>query len=373
MRVNRDDKYIYIFIGTEAELIKLFPIILLLKKNNISYKIISSGQNDILNSNILKIVNDGKVDIILSDSKKIKKSVYGLLSWFIKTYLKSIKILKKSENLKESILILHGDTVSTVMGALLGNKFKMNIAHVEAGYRSYDFFNPFPEEIDRVLTSKYARLHFAPSQLAYDNLKKIKGQKYNTQYNTIIDSMRYSNNINIQPDVIKRISNNKYFVFIMHRQENLANKELVKSVINKIMEISINIKCVFILHEPTEIKLKNYNLLRLLKENNSIITTPRLEYFEFMKLIEKSEFVITDGGSNQQELFYMGKPCLILRKKTEQSEGIGGNAILYNKNINMIKEFSLNYYNYKSAGADSSISPSEMIVNILQENIFIEQ
>jgi len=362
-------KCIYFFIGTEAELIKIFPIILRIKELNITYKIISSGQNDISKSIVLQMVNDGKIDILLSDSGKIQKSVFGLLSWFFRTYFNSKKIIKKEKGIKGSILVIHGDTISTVMGAQLGHKYKMKIAHVEAGYRSYDFFNPFPEEIDRVIASKYAHLHFAPSQLAFDNLIKIKGQKYNTQYNTILDSMRYSGTIDTDSAVFSELKDEKYFVFVMHRQENLAQKKLVQAVIKQIIDISKLIKCVMILHEPTEIKLIEYNLLDILKQSKNIITTPRINYFDFMKLINNSEYVITDGGSNQQELYYMGKPCLILRKKTEQNEGIGKNVLMYNEDIGVIKEFSENYNRYKTDGVDNSASPSDIIVKILRENM----
>jgi UDP-N-acetylglucosamine 2-epimerase (non-hydrolysing) len=255
------------------------------------------------------------------------------------------------------------------MGALLGHKYKMKIAHVEVGLRSFDFFNPFPEEIDRVITSRYARLHFAPSQSALDNLRKIKGEKFNTQYNTILDSMRYSKTINAKSTVFSELKDEKYFVFVMHRQENLAQKNLCNLVIKQIIDISKSIKCVMILHELTEIKMKEYMLLDIIKKNDTIIITPRMEYFEFIKLLNKSEFVITDGGSNQEELYYMGKPCLIIRKKTERNDGIGENVIMYNEDIGAIKEFSLNYDRYKTRGVDNSISPSDMIAKILQENI----
>jgi len=367
-----NNKCIYIFIGTEAELIKIFPIILLIKKRNMNYKIIATGQNDLLKSSVLKYVNNCKLDIILSDTKKIKKSALGLFIWLVKTYLYSIKILKKEKNIVGQILLIHGDTVSTVLGAKLGYKLKMIVTHIEAGLRSFDIFNPFPEELDRIITSKFARIHFAPSQVAYENLKKVKGKKFNTEYNTIVDSLRYSKNIISKNELINIINNENYFIFVMHRQENLAKKEFVILIINEIIKISNKIKCVIILHEITEIKLKEYNLLDEINNNINIIKTKRVDYFDFMKLLEKSEFVITDGGSNQEELYYMGKPCLILRNKTERDDGIGKNAIMYNKDINNINIFAQNYEKYKINEVEERISPSEIIVNELQ-NILIKE
>jgi UDP-N-acetylglucosamine 2-epimerase (non-hydrolysing) len=139
--------------------------------------------------------------------------------------------------------------------------------------------------------------------------------------------------------------------------------------LKQIIKISQSIKCVFILHEPTRIKLEKLNWLNDIENNKNIITTPRVEYFDFMKILKNSQFVITDGGSNQEELYYMGKPCLILRKKTERNDGIGKNAIMYNGNIESIKDFSLNYINYSSLDVDQTVSPSEIIVKYLMDNI----
>ena len=366
------DKCIYFFIGTEAELIKIFPIMILLQEMDIKYKTIASGQNDILKSNVLKQVNGGKIDIILSNSYNIKKTTLGLFFWFLKTYFAAKEILKNERELKGSILLVHGDTISTVMGARLGHKSGMKVAHVEAGLRSFDIFNPFPEEIDRLIVSKFAHLHFAPNQLAYDNLKRIKGKKYNTQGNTILDSLRFSNNVQVVSKLLENMDK-RYFVFIMHRQENLANKDFVISVIDKIIKISQSIKCIMILHEPTELKLKEYKLFDTVKNDNNIITMPRVEYFDFMKYLKNSEFVITDGGSNQEELAYIGKPCLIMRKRTERSDGIGKNIIMYEGNINIIDDFAKNYKKYEIDCVMNSISPSEIIVNALMENIKVFQ
>jgi UDP-N-acetylglucosamine 2-epimerase (non-hydrolysing) len=365
----QNNNLIYFFIGTEAELIKIYPIILKMIEKNINYKIIVSGQNELSMSKVLKLVNNGKIDLILSDNKNIKKSFLGLFSWFIKTYFTSFRKLKKDNCLKGSLLIVHGDTISTVMGAILGNKLGMKIVHIEAGLRSFDFFNPFPEEICRIIVSRYTKLHFAPNQLALDNLKKAKGEKINTQYNTIADSLFFSENINVNNDIVISMKNEKYFVFVIHRQENLIQKNFVVSIITQIMEISQSIKCLFILHEPTKVALKKIKLLTDIEKNKNIITTTRIEYFDFMKILKNSQFVITDGGSNQEELYYMGKPCLILRKKTERNDGIGKNAVLYSGNIKEIKDFSLNYNKYKFDFINRAMSPSDIILNELQKNI----
>ena len=176
---------IYFFIGTEAELIKLFPVMLQLQAQQVPYHIIASGQNDIVKSTILRALNGGHVDLELSKESDIKKSAAGLMQWFAATWHKGKKAIPAHfgrDNLRGATMVVHGDTVSTVMGAYLAKHFGMRVAHVEAGLRSHNWLNPFPEEIDRVLTSRCVRLHFAPGQEAAANLSKAKGLVVNTTY-----------------------------------------------------------------------------------------------------------------------------------------------------------------------------------------------
>ena len=134
-------KQIYFFIGTEAELIKLFTIMDNLQQKGIPYKIIASGQNDISKSSVLKAVNGGRIDWQLSDEKDIKKTAAGLLEWYFKTYQKGVKLFKQLFGKdKNAVIVVHGDTVSTMMGAYLGGRFGLKVAHVEAGLRSHNWF-----------------------------------------------------------------------------------------------------------------------------------------------------------------------------------------------------------------------------------------
>jgi UDP-N-acetylglucosamine 2-epimerase (non-hydrolysing) len=367
IKINLGSGYICFFIGTEAELIKLFPVMLDLQGRGIQYKIISSGQNDISKSTVLKVVNNGKIDVILSDYLKIKKSAFGLLRWFIMTSQAGIKCIRSQlwdVNFKSSIMVVHGDTVSTVMGARLGVMLGMQVAHIEAGLRSFDFLNPFPEEIDRILTSHYARIHFAPGEDAMKNLRAIKGEKINTTNNTILDSLKFSETVKLE-SVMSDLFHGDYFVFVMHRQENLAKKEFASAVLRKVIKASKQMKCIMILHKPTEVALQNMGLLDDLLNVDTITTITRMEYFNFMKLLANTKFVITDGGSNQEELSYMGKPCLILRKKTERNDGIGKNVVLYGGDVRKIDEFIADYSSYKYPVASYEVSPSKIIVDNL--------
>ncbi|HKM02196.1 MAG TPA: UDP-N-acetylglucosamine 2-epimerase [Sedimentibacter sp.] len=365
-------KTIFFFIGTDAEFIKLFPIIDECKQNKVSIKIIASGQNDITKSRILSAIHYGPLDLELSQEDSIKKNAIGLFNWFAKTKRNAVKKIKNAfpeTDFSNSIMVVHGDTVSTLMGASVGQKLGMTVCHVEAGLRSHNLLNPFPEEIDRMLTSRKCRLHFAPGSQPCENLSKAKGKVINTKFNTILDSLHFSMKIQEQNPIIKELKQQEYFVFVIHRQENLMNKKFVIESVEEILKVACNMKCVIILHIPTKVTFENLGILSKLEKDKNIVLVPRMDYFDFMKLLDYSQFVITDGGSNQEELHYMGKPCLIMRKTTERNQGIGQNAVMYEGDVKNISRFYENYKDKKLAKTFAENSPSHIIYQELVREI----
>jgi len=361
-------KKIYFFIGTEAEFIKVFPVIIACENKGLDVKIISSGQNDISKSRIWEVLPKQKIDLLLSEEKDIKKSAIGLVKWFLqmnKVAWKRVKDEFGQENLTNAPLVVHGDTVSTVLGARIGKKLGMKVCHVEAGLRSYNLLNPFPEEIDRLLTSRMAEYHFAPGKEPVKNLKKVKGQVIDTRYNTIIDSLAVSEQMEIRDDEVKNVVGQEYFVFVMHRQENLMNTDFFVKCVEGVEKLSKSIRCVMILHTPTKIELEKVGKLDVLGKNSHFILLPRVDYFDFMKVLNGAKFVITDGGSNQEELAYMGKPTLIMRKNTERQDGIGENAYLYDGDIEKIVEMERIYQDWTRPYVVVEESPSEVIADVL--------
>lgn len=361
-------KELFFFIGTEAELIKVFPVIIACMQKNCICHIIASGQNDLQKSRIMDSIKLNGTFLELSREEDIQKSAKGLLKWFLTTHKQAVGKIQAqfgSAALKGAPLIVHGDTVSTLMGAHIGKKMGCTVCHVEAGLRSHHLLNPFPEEIDRLLTSRYARLHFAPGKEPAENLRHAKGKVINTVYNTILDSLAFSRRIPIKEEVIRSLANEDYFVFVMHRQENLMNKEFVRQVILRVRRFSKEKKCVLILHKITETTLQEMGILQKLQQDPRFVLLPRVDYFDFMKLLEGAQYIITDGGSNQEELHYMGKPCLIMRKTTERREGIGENALLYGGRLGTMEEFVNAYETYQRASLIENHSPSEVIAEVL--------
>ena len=358
---------INIVIGTVAELIKMMPIILELEKRKIKYRLISTGQNRITSSDVYKEVFGSKKTDIDFNSKDIQQTIIGLFFWFVETLFLGIKKTKKILNKKGGqVFIVHGDTVSTLIGSIVGKSIGAEVVHIESGLRSFNWFSPFPEEITRSIVSRIATYHFCPNSWSVNNLKSVGGVKFNTLENTLLDSYRYA----LSKKVTSKIVNNKekFFIVVFHRQENLMNNSLIENIANLVIKQSKKIKCIFVLHPNTENVLNRLGILTRLEEYNNIIICRKIPYFEFQNLLTRCEFIITDGGSNQEECSYIGVPTLILRKHTERIEGLGKNIILSTEPVEILNFFS-GYKKYKCLPVYKNIKPSHYIINQIQKNI----
>ena len=143
----------------------------------------------------------------------------------------------------------------------------------------------------------------------------------------------------------------------------------MEQVVNELIKISKKIKILFILHPPTRVALKKSGLYNLLEKESTCQLLPRLGFFEFSHLLTKAEFIMTDGGSNQEECYYLGIPCLLFRSETERIEGLNTNVVLSKFNPAIIDEFVANYNKYRRETVSKNISPSNFIVDQLKEFI----
>jgi len=355
-------KQIYFYIGTEAELLKLLPVIKELEGRDYPFKVIFSGQNKIGDSYLLDLLNKKEPDILIT-KKQLKQSVTSLFTWFFWAFYRTVFVFRLvSRDISDKkMVVVQGDTLSTVIGSVAGKFCGFEVAHVEAGYRSHNWLQPFPEEIDRVIVSYFTDYHFYPNKETLSNIKDRRGEKICTHYNTNIESLDLAlkNNARNSKKIIK--DKRKYFIFIMHRQENVLNKSLVKKVLKTIDIISQEINCIFIKHSYTDEAVRGHRF------KGQVRIVNKIPFFDFISLLKDSEFIITDGGGNQQESYFLGKPCLILRKVAEGAEGLGQNAVLSGLDIGKILSFVKNYQHYKIDKISPTISPSKIIVdNILK-------
>lgn len=353
---------IHFFIGTKAQLIKTAPVMAELKKRNIPYNFVFSGQHQKTISELLDNFKIKSPDSSLHTGKDIT-SISGMLKWTLKLlFTKKSKLSYIWKHDSNGIVVNHGDTMSTLIGTILAKKQGLKTAHLEAGLRSFNLVHPFPEELIRIIVSHFSDIFFAPNQWACNNIQSKNSQLLiNTQHNTLVDALSDS-----EKNSTEEIPTPSVFALAsIHRFENIFNRRRFLHIINCLNEISKHIEVIFVLHEPTKKKLAQFKHFDSLDQNPNIHLIDRQDYFNFIQLVRKSSFVVTDGGSNQEECHYLGKPCLIMRNKTERNEGIGKNAVLCEYNLEQIIDFSQNYHKYQREVITIKSKPSSIVADIL--------
>lgn len=352
---------IHLIIGTKAQLIKMAPIMKLLKDDGVDYNYISTGQHRETMDDILTNFEIRQPDYTLYSGRDIT-SVLQMLIWSIKNIIHTLRrkreIFRNDDN---GIVLVHGDTFSTLLGAIMGRVAGLKVGHVESGLRSFNLFHPFPEELTRILTFRLSDYLFAPGDRACRNLQNYKGEIIDTRFNTLIDSLGFAlPAINRITDI--DLPDKPFGVVTLHRFENVFSRTAIERITGIIEKISRKKHLLFILHKPTEIKLRKFGCYEKLAANPHIELRKRLDYFRFIRLILEADFVVSDGGSNQEECYYLGKPVLLLRKATERTEGLDRNCVLSRYDDTIINDFIDNLDAYRHDMVRPETSPARIII-----------
>ena len=361
---------IHVIIGTRAQMIKMAPVMKELEERGIDYNFIFLAQHketiyEILAQFGLKIPN-----IVIGDLNKDITNVKDMIFWSIRILIYGFFRRKKIfQNDKKGIVLIHGDAPPLFLGGVIAKFQKLKVAQIEAGLRSFNYFNPFPEEITRVFSAKTGLIDmfFCQDEKAILNAASYKKISFCTHYNTILDSLRLAEKNSTNNKTAE--TSEKFAIASLHRFETISKKGKLQQVVDVLIKISKKIKVLFILHPPTRVALEKNNLYDLLAKESACQLLPRLGFFEFNQILRKAEFMITDGGSNQEECFYLGTPCLLLRSETERMEGLHSNVVLSKFNTAIIDDFVANYSTYKKDPISKKVSPSRFIVDQLKEFI----
>lgn len=351
---------IHVILGTKAQMVKMSPLLAHMGKMGIDYNFIFTGQHQETVDDIRNNFSVKEPDYILHKGKDVS-SIFYMVFWALKIVLHTVINRKKVFcGDSDGIVLVHGDTFSTLVGAILGKLFGFKVGHIESGLRSHELFHPFPEELTRILVFKLSDYYFCPGQWACQNLKGYPGNVVDTRFNTLIDAVRHVWADDVA-DVVPPIFE-KYSLISTHRFENWASRKAALVNVELIERIVETVPGLFVAHSITKKKLHEYGLYDRLAMNKNIEIRERCDFRQFIKLVKGSEFVVTDGGSNQEECSYIGKPCLLLRKASERQEGLGENAVLSKYDVNVVDSFLSNYESYKRPIKLADISPSEIIV-----------
>lgn len=312
-------KTIFVIFGTRPEAIKMAPVINELKKYNDKFdtKVIVTAQHREMLDQVLHVFDiEPDFDLnIMKGNQSLSDITSSVLRGLENIFIKS----------RPDLILVHGDTTSSFTAALTAYYHQIPIGHVEAGLRTLDTYNPFPEEGNRQLIDALSDLYFVPTENAKKNLllENKEDNKIFVTGNTAIDAIKYTSKGKPRHKVLDLIdskSEKKWILFTMHRRENFGNPmedvfEAILSLAKKHKDIEILLP----LHmNPKIIKLANEKLSN--KERINLVEA--LDVNIFHKVISKTHIVLTDSGGIQEEAPALDKPVLVLREKTERPEGI---------------------------------------------------
>ena len=355
---------IWFFVGTAAELVKVAPVIRAVKARGAPFKVISSGQNDLRGSELWGLAGVTGADLTLS-TVPVRQRATGLATFLAKTSVTGLADLRRLKAASKGAVVgvVHGDTVSTLLGATLFRTLGLPVHHIEAGLRSFHLTEPFPEEICRVLVSQIASVAYCPNEWAAGHLSGRRIRKVLTGGNTLYDALALAVD-GAPPEPLPELVE-PYFVLVVHRQENLLSGSFVRKILERVHAARARPRCVFVMHALTRGVLERAALYDDLARDSSFVLLPRQPYVAFANILARCQYLVTDGGSNQEEAYYLGKPCLLMRRVTERIEGLGENVLLAKDPLREIDGFMREPARWSRRRIALAESPSAIIADDL--------
>ncbi len=322
-------KKICCIFGTRPEAIKMAPVVRMLKhRNDVDCKVCVTAQHrEMLDQvlNVFGIVPDEDFNIMKPNQSlgELTARLIGNLDAYLAAE-------------KPDAVLVQGDTTTVLAGALAAFYQKIPIGHVEAGLRTGNLYSPWPEEANRVLTTRLARWHFAPTEKSRDNLLKegvSSGDVFVTG-NTVIDALHWAREIvrernPVIPDLPFEIvrGNQKLVLITGHRRENFGEgfEQICRAVAQCAADFP-DVHFVYPVHLNPHVQEPVNRILGHLVGKNVHLIKP-LGYLEFVALMNRATFVLTDSGGVQEEAPSIGKPVLVMRDTTERPEAVEAGGV----------------------------------------------
>lgn len=330
-------KKVLAILGTKAELIKMVPLIRELSKRRIHAKILLTGQHRLdseiaeskLGSSILGVFDKSAKGRGRFDSKA------GALLWVARL---TVWLFSEIRMERPSLVIVHGDTMSTFAGSIAAKAAGRKIGHVEAGLRSGSSREPFPEELSRRFADSVSEYYFCPTWQAEQNLLSEGRPRRNifVTGNTNIDSAREKLAVRREkrrPQKNKeRIPNKPFIIAKIHRHENVSDKGRLERFFRAVEDSPV--KVLIILPE----NLKRNALKAGLSIPKNALKREFMSQSDFLKILSKSTAILTDAGGETEEACYLGIPCIQFREKSERQEAESSGAAARTTDPEKIKE-----------------------------------
>ncbi len=305
--------------GTRPEAIKMAPLVKALEKEELTESIVcvTAQHREMLD----QVLND--FEIVPDYDLNIMKAGQTLEDITVRALTGIGDVIRKE---KPDIVLVHGDTSTTFAASLAAYYNQTKVGHVEAGLRTYDKYQPFPEEMNRRLTGAMADLHFSPTSLARENLLKenIDRDIIFITGNTAIDALKTTidNDYVFTVEELNKIDYKAKRVITVtaHRRENLGEPlENICNALKKIIDNYDDVELVYAVHKNPAV---SNTVHRILGGNERIHLLDPLDLRDMHNLMNRSFMVMTDSGGLQEEVPSMGKPVLVLRNVTERPEGV---------------------------------------------------
>nr|WP_255492299.1 UDP-N-acetylglucosamine 2-epimerase [Luteimonas sp. MC1825] len=233
--------------------------------------------------------------------------------------------------------LVHGDTASTLFGALTVRLVGARVGHVEAGLRSPRLLAPFPEEIVRRLVSRLSAVHYVPDAQAGKNLRNVRGAVVHTGGNTLRDALQMA--LARMRPLPGQGGAGDYALVSIHRSETLSSRADFNLLMEEVLHAADQMPVKFVLHPTTREKIRSSGWLPRLAEHPRLELLKRVDYPEFVHMLIGSCCLLTDGGSNQEEAAMLGLPTLLLRRATERMDGLGDCVLLSGLETDAIRSF----------------------------------
>lgn len=345
-------KTVMLVFGTRPEAIKMAPLVKKFQKYSSDFKTVVcvTGQHREMLDQVLKIF-DIKPDYDLN----IMKQGQDLYDITARVLLGMRDVLNE---VKPDVVLVHGDTTTSMAASLAAFYQQIAVGHVEAGLRTYDIYSPWPEEMNRQITSRIATYNFSPTPLFEKNLKeeKVHGNIYVTG-NTVIDALhmvveKLKNDVTLAAkqeqmlakagyDVARLADGKKLVLITGHRRENFGEGFInMVTAIKNLTEKYPNVDFVYPMHLNPNVRKPIHEVFgENLSDLGNMFFIEPLQYLEFIYLMEKSTIVLTDSGGIQEEAPGLGKPVLVMRDTTERPEALeSGTVRLVGTNHDLIVE-----------------------------------
>jgi UDP-N-acetylglucosamine 2-epimerase (non-hydrolysing) len=356
---------LHVFIGTKAQYVKTAPLLRLMDQQGVDYRLIDSGQHAQISAGMRSELGVRPPDHVLGGASDIV-SIPQALRWSAGLGARlwsGARLRAEVFGGDGGICVVHGDTPSTMLSTLMARRAGLRVAHLEAGLRSHSILHPFPEEAIRLVVMRLSHVLFAPDDAAVANLRdmKVKGRVVRVEANTSVDALRWS-------VADGAVAGAGPAVVTMHRVETLHHRERVAALVDAVVAAAARYKIRWVLHGPTAAVLAKTGADQRLAQAG-VELGPLVPHAELMRLLAEAPFVITDGGSIQEECALLGVPTLLWRMRTERPDGLGANVVLSKYDTAVLDRFLADPEPLRRDPAPLDASPSQQILDVLLEEL----